>query len=159
MALPHFGGSAVAVLSDGRVLIVGGWFGDGPSDTAAAEVFDPSTDTFTRTPGSLPAPRHWAVAATLEDGRALIVGGYGVDAIEEGDDAFLYQPDSGLFAATAPMTTQRLDPSIATLADGRVLVVGNRCRNLGCYGLGDPSEGPGDPSDGSVRERSAEIYR
>ena len=87
MAVPHFGGFAVAMLIDGRVLIVGGRVGEDTIDTASAELFDPATDSFTKTAGSLPAPRHWAAAATLDDGRVLIVGGYGMDAIQEADDS------------------------------------------------------------------------
>ena len=79
----------------------------------------------------------------------LIVGGFGeFGAIADGDDAFAYDPDTGQFTTTSSMTTQRVDPMVVTLADGRVLVVGSRCRNQGCYGLGDDHPG----------QRSAEVY-
>jgi hypothetical protein len=47
------------------------------------------------------------------------------------------------------MTARRLSPILATLADGRVLVVGGQCRYIGCYGLGDDY----------AEEHSAEVYQ
>ena len=65
------------LLPDGRVLIAGGLVANDyetydPIDTA--EVYDPSSGTWTRT-GSLTGARGLHTASLLDDGRVLIVGG------------------------------------------------------------------------------------
>src|SRR5262245_17864911 len=61
------------ILSDGRVLIVGGIGTNGVS--ATAEVFDPGTKEFTAV-GNMSAPRAGHTATLLSDGRVLIAGGF-----------------------------------------------------------------------------------
>jgi hypothetical protein len=152
MAVPLATDFSATRLDDGRVLLVGGWDDHG-SLLAAAQVYDPDTGRFTQT-GSLPAPRMRHSAALLADGRVLIVGGWdgSDDATAQGDDAFIYDPATGTFAPTASLTVQRLAPFVVTLGDGRVLVVGSRCWDNGCYGLSDlPSA--------ADREISAEVFK
>jgi hypothetical protein len=69
---------AAAPLPDGRVLIAGGSNGDfGETYLSSAEVFNPSTNTFTSAGiGALGVNRTGAVAAPLPDGRVLVAGGY-----------------------------------------------------------------------------------
>jgi len=69
---------AAAPLPDGRVLLAGGSNGDfGENYLASAEVFDPSTNSFSSAGiGSLGVVRTGAVAAPLRDGRVLVAGGY-----------------------------------------------------------------------------------
>jgi len=64
------------LLKDGKVFIGGG--------NERAEVFDPRTNTFTVTEGDLGMPIHFASVTLLNDGRALIVGGYGRGTREAG---------------------------------------------------------------------------
>ena len=64
------------LLKDGKVFIGGGG--------ESAEVFDPQTNSFTKTAGDFGAPLHFASATLLADGRALIVGGYGIGTREGG---------------------------------------------------------------------------
>ena len=95
-------GASAATLSDGRVLIAGGW-GDIPRDVegpygfsdelASAEIFDPATGTFSET-GSLPWPASWASLIPLADGGALIVSGY---------RAARFDVATGQWAETPPM--------------------------------------------------------
>ena len=71
---------------------------------SSAEVFDPSTDTFTALPGSMTTARGEAVAAPLPDGDVLIAGGYngsiGLSSAE------VFDPSTGTFTALpASMTT------------------------------------------------------
>ena len=65
-------------LADGEVLIAGGF--DGSNVVQGAELFDPSTDTFTALPASgsseLQSAREGAVAAPLPVGQVLIAGGF-----------------------------------------------------------------------------------
>jgi hypothetical protein len=69
---------AAAPLPDGRILIAGGSNGDfGENYLASAEVFDPSTNSFSLAGiGAMGTARTGAVAAPLPDGRVLVAGGY-----------------------------------------------------------------------------------
>jgi hypothetical protein len=64
--------SAATLLPDGRVLVAGG--DAGQQVFASAELYDPSTGTFSAT-GSMSATRAWATAALLPNGRVLVAGG------------------------------------------------------------------------------------
>jgi hypothetical protein len=78
--------AAVALLSNGRVLVAGG----GPF----AEVYDETTGTFTMVSGSLGAARFFASTTLLSGGRALITGGYAENSgsLPATPAAWLYQP-------------------------------------------------------------------
>jgi hypothetical protein len=60
------------LLKDGRVLIAGGYNGDGILSTA--ELYDPATGTFSQ-PGNMSMYRDGHAATLLRDGRVLITGG------------------------------------------------------------------------------------
>lgn len=78
--------AAVALLSNGKVLVAGG----GPF----AELYDEPTGTFTKVSGSLGAARFFASATLLSDGKALITGGYAESGggLPATPAAWLYQP-------------------------------------------------------------------
>jgi WD40 repeat protein len=136
-----------SLLPDGQVLIAGGQ----PSQNsvpvvAAAELYDPSTGTFTTT-GSTREARSSHTATLLSDGRVLIAGGVGAtrpsSLASALSSAELYDPASGTFSATGSMAQAR-DSSMSTatrLSDGRVLMLGN-----GVGELYDPRGGKFIPS-------------
>lgn len=109
-----------ASLPDGQVLIAGGFHGS--ADVAGAEVFNPSTNSFTALAASMTTPREQAVAATLPDGRVLIAGGENGNAVLS--SAELFNPATGTFTATGSLSTPREDDAAAPLPDGDVLIVG-----------------------------------
>ncbi|MBM3728932.1 MAG: hypothetical protein FJW40_26335 [Acidobacteria bacterium] len=109
------------LLPDGKVLIAGG-YGQDTRTLAAAELFDPVTNTFAQT-GSLGAPRADHVAVLLPDGRVLVVGGLGPGWTFL-SSAELYDPATGTFSPTGSMTEERESHVPVRLQDGRVLVVG-----------------------------------
>ena len=80
-------------------------------------------------------PRVEHTATLLPDGRVLVVGGNG--DVEGGGgtwslaSAELYDPASGTWRVTAPLSVPRLGHSATLLADGRVLVVGGTLRSTG----------------------------
>lgn len=127
------GGQNALLLSDSRVLILEP-VGEGASLTTPIQFYDPASDEFTLGP-SVPSPRHDHGIALLDDGRVLIVGGWGEDAPGQAHDAFIFDPAADAIVPTDPLNDPRLAPFVATLADGRVLVVGSQCWNQGCYGL------------------------
>jgi hypothetical protein len=72
---------AVVTLDDGRVLVAGGG--------AGAEVYDPAHGAFTPVSGGLSAARYYSTATALGGGRVLIAGGYGDDARESAQMAYV----------------------------------------------------------------------
>jgi Kelch motif len=70
------------------------------------------------------APRHFHCAAKLDNGKVLIVGGYGTGTSNPLSSAELYDPATHTFAPTGSMNVSRGRPQCVTLSDGRVLVGG-----------------------------------
>ena len=60
--------SAVVSLRNGKILVAGG--------AEFLEIYDPSTNGFTRVRGELDSARFFSAATLLQDGRVLITGGY-----------------------------------------------------------------------------------
>jgi hypothetical protein len=119
--------AAAAQLADGRVLVTGGSTGD--SVSSGAELFDPSTQTFSVV-GPMAVGRAEHTATTLGDGRVLVAGGgllssSGFLAGDATPAAELFDPASGAFEAVGPMTTERTLHAAARVGD-RVLIVGGQ---------------------------------
>lgn len=138
MITPRSGHTATR-LGDGQVLIAGGGDPEGSSEPlSAAELFDPTTGSFVAT-GSLNLPRFAHATALLEDGRVLIVGGTPGTMVgsrtgpgmAEYDHVEIYDPGTGTFSLVdSPMSQPRIAPTVVTLLDGRVLVLGNYPGNV-----------------------------
>jgi hypothetical protein len=156
-------GMTATALQDGRVLVAGGHAPDGDGgveDTASAEVFDPTTDTFDAV-GDMTSARGAAtvlkvfvpVTVPLADGRVLLVGGTteqvaGRTFPRAGD---IFDPRTGSFSATPALPCRgvpdegRSGQEVRTadlMPDGRIL--------LGCEGWGgDAGRGRPGPARGS----------
>ena len=86
------------LLADGRVLVAGG--GGDYTDTqflASAEIFDPTTGTFTATGIDALRRAPTTAANLLADGRVLVTGGYGAEAPLP--EAELFDPVTGTFSS------------------------------------------------------------
>jgi hypothetical protein len=106
------------LLSNGTVLVAGGFgqLGTGVA-WASAELYDPSSGTWTAT-GNMLTTHSGHTATLLHDGRVLVVGGFN-------NTGELYDPSSGTWTATGNMVTTWGPAFTATLlTDGRVLVAG-----------------------------------
>jgi hypothetical protein len=111
------------LLQDGRVLITGG---RGESVTASAEIYDPAIKKFSVT-GNMITARYKHTAGPLPDGRVLIAGGsdnrdwHGTTASAE-----IYDPHTGKFSATSPLSDNRfkLPVDAAQLASGELVIAG-----------------------------------
>lgn len=114
---PRVGHAAVR-LSDGNVLVFGGWAGAVP--TRSAELYDRSRG-FVAT-GAMASGRGGLAAALLRDGRVLVTGG--VDGTQTLRTAEVYDPRTSTFTRTGSMRWPRSAHTATPLPDGRVLVAG-----------------------------------
>jgi N-acetylneuraminic acid mutarotase len=103
------------------VLVVGGLSANGTGVQASAELYDPSTGSWSLT-GSLRTPRRNHTATLLPDGKVLVAGGS--NASDWLRSAELYDPARGRWSRVASMTTAREHASAILLGNGRVLVAG-----------------------------------
>lgn len=113
----QFPGSVV--MQNGKVLIVGGTTPTG--DLNSADIFDPSTNTFTAT-GSMTYRRVRPYAAVLSSGKVIVMGGTngGVPILPYE----IYDPTTGLFTVSGAMLSNRANPAYTVMADGRILITG-----------------------------------
>lgn len=114
-------GHTATLLSDGRVLVVGG-YGNDALWLDTAEIWDPATGEFTPA-GSLNVGRHAHAATLLPDGRVLVTGGYGGEW-EWLSSAEVWDPETETFTPTGDLSEARWEHDAVALADGRVLIVG-----------------------------------
>ena len=111
------------LLQDGRVLIATGRQIPPFASIVTAEIYDPSTRTFSPT-GSLATARTEPTATLLNDGRVLIAGGRTGAYGDFLSSAELYDPASGAFSPTGNMADVRTIFTATLLPNGKVLVVG-----------------------------------
>jgi hypothetical protein len=122
---------SAAVLSDGRVLLAGGYYADPahgnvPAPTLdSSEIWDPVTGVWTAT-GRLAQARFGASAVTLTDGRVLVVGGSASleGAPIEVNSTEIFDPASGRWLDAGHLTEPRVGATLVALADGGALLVG-----------------------------------
>ena len=88
--------------------------------TASVELFDPATNIWTPV-SALAAPRSEASVTLLQDGRVLVVGGFGSGALATAE---IYDPAANTWQSAASMSEARQNPGITLLPNGKVLVTG-----------------------------------
>ena len=113
---------ATVLLSDGRVLVVGGTMSDG-RETARAELYDPATDTWTSI-GNMSVERGRPKAILLSDGRVLVTGDGRLDFGAITGSSEIYDPDTDKWTSAAGMSYPRIGHTLTALPDGRVLAAG-----------------------------------
>ena len=137
-------GHAAVPLPDGRVAVFGG-FDTSATVTASIEVFNPSTDLWTASPGVLGTARARCSATLLPDGRVLVAGGETASAADIGLGTFeVWNPATGAVDATGFLLERRTRHRAVLLGDGRVLIAG-----------GSRTDSPGAPN---YSRASAEVY-
>jgi N-acetylneuraminic acid mutarotase len=131
------------LLSDGRVLIVGGTneTSDGRHALTTAELYDPSTGTWSAT-GTLSLGRRGHTATRLLSGKVLVVGAINAD----GGSVEIYDPATGQWTLTGRLPIGRWGQTATLLQDGTVLIAG------GFWDAAFRSAELYDPSTGSWRE-------
>jgi hypothetical protein len=116
------------LLTDGRVLVVGGRGIDSQHELSSCELWEPKKKSF-KPCASLKTGRAGHTASLLDDGRVLVTGGTTRDS---GDadrylalaSAELYDPKKDVWTEAAPMAQARNWHAAAKLPDGRVVVAG-----------------------------------
>lgn len=124
MATPRNGHTGT-LLSDGRILVAGG-FSDGSqlsvvSVETSAEIFDPSTRAWTLA-GPMLQPRGNHTATLLPDGRVLVVGGHAGASVL--GSAEIYDPATDQWTSAGSIAPARHLHSAALLSNGKVLIAG-----------------------------------
>jgi len=124
-------GHVATLLSNGTVLLAGGYHYASGTTYSSAEIYNPSTGTFTLT-GSMNSARGGQVSILLPNGRVLVAGGSNWSASVFGT-AELYDLNTGSFTSTGSMSVVRFAPAAALLPNGLALVAGGLNGGSTCY--------------------------
>ncbi len=135
MGVPRLG-NTLTLLSNGNVLSTGGT----SADTAAgagggqtirpdntAEIYNTTTNQWTKTSGAMSTPRFEHTATPLDDGRVLIAGGQGppiAGSSEALASTELYDPAVDSFRNSNDMSDARFNHTAVLLPDRTVMVSG-----------------------------------
>ena len=111
-------------LPNGRVLLTGGQDNNNGDGLNSAELYDPTTQTFTAVAATMRSPRGGHGAALLPDGKVLLAGGFNNSSVAL-NSAELFDPATQAFTALAStMASRRSDFRAIALPDGKVLLAG-----------------------------------
>ena len=101
------------------MLVVGGYTYDSACCAlASAEIYDPTTGTFSPT-GSMSTARRNLTATLLNNGTVLIAGGYNGTNLDAPE---IYNPITGKFSVTGSMGTPRRFPTANLLLNETSLI-------------------------------------
>ena len=135
-------GHTATLLTNGKVLIAGGFTDEGM--TATAELYDPVLKSFSPV-GNMLTARGGSTATLLGTSDVLIAGGGDIDALASAE---LFHPATNQFSATGAMTVPRLAHTATLLPDGKVLILGGGGTHmvLASAEIYDPSTGTFSPA-------------
>ena len=119
------------LLTDGRVLVAGGYNG---SYLATTEIYDPFTGTFAAGP-NMTTNRSSHTATLLPNGKVLVVGG----SLQSGffqttlGTTELFDPLSGTWTPTGTLNNPRSGHTATLLPNGKVLVTGGSVYDINTF--------------------------
>ncbi len=137
MQVPRWRNAATTML-DGRVLVEGGAVCTG-TDCQTADLFDPTTNTFTATATLMSESRTFDWSVLMTDGRVMITSASSA-TVE------IYNPVANTFSILALPVVHRFGQRIVRLRDGRIMVMGGD----GCTGTCGPAQANVDIYDPST---------
>jgi hypothetical protein len=108
-------------LTDGRILVVGGWHEGQLLKTA--ELWDPRTERWSST-GSLTLARSGFALTALPDGRAAVSGGLGEGTFQTTEAVEIWDPARGTWSPGPPLAQERAGHQLVHVGDNTFLVVG-----------------------------------
>ena len=119
------------LLANGQVLVIGGESFSPNASLATAELYDPTTETFTAT-GSMHSARLGHTATLLKDGKVLVLGGTVLVSMvgnqapqpQSLNTAEIFDPSNGTFTPTGNLGSPRTAHTATLLNNGTVLVTG-----------------------------------
>jgi Kelch motif len=114
--------AAGIALTDGSILVVGGW-GEGGLLTSA-EQWDPSTERWSPA-GSLAMARSSFTLTALPDGQAAVSGGLGQGPFHATTSVEIWDPRQRTWTPGTPLEQGRAGHSVVPVGGGRFLVVGH----------------------------------
>ncbi len=134
------GGHTSTLLPSGKALVVGGYnYNDNDRFLSSAEVYDPSTGTWTGA-GNLTNSRRWHTSTLLPSGKVLVVGGSSIGGTLS--SAEIYDPSTGTWTDAGHLDNPRERHTSTLLPSGQVLVVGGQTDiELPSAEIYDPSTG------------------
>jgi hypothetical protein len=127
MLSPRVSGTAT-LLEDGRLLLVGGYPGEGEAPTASAELYDPATGSFTGV-GSLAVARADHTATRLRDGTVIVAGGFD-DQGAALRSTELFDPTDMRFSPGPQLSSPRA-AQVAVTVGSRVVLIGGTAETDG----------------------------
>lgn len=129
------------LLPSGRVFFTGGCTAQSCERSplsSSTELYDPTTNAFSRGPQMSSDRVGGHTATLLRDGQVLIVGGWGLQPTMSAE---LYDPAQSRLTATGRLAVPRADASATLLDNGQVLIAGgyNGSERLASAELYDPA--------------------
>jgi hypothetical protein len=134
LVVPVYGHSAT-LLSNGDVLVAGGWISASTSSSAiaTAQLFDPRSDTWTAA-APMEKARADARALALPDGRVVEVGGLSAEYTPLAS-VEIYDPSADTWAALAPTPVAEWWGTLVHLPSGGLLLAGGSATSSGSVPL------------------------
>lgn len=127
---PSVSNPVSVLLSNGDVLVAGGTKGNVTNGTAtsAAEIYNPTTNTWSATTNNMPTGVFAASIATLADNDVVVIGGYTstVGSPAATNAVSIYRPSTNSWVQgnNLPSQDASADASVTVLANGNVLYAG-----------------------------------
>lgn len=129
-------GHASVAMSDGRLLVAGGW--DYNSNLKTAEIYDPINDSWTVVP-EMSSEHYKGAGVLLNDGNVLVIAGF--TGAFNTEDCELFDVTTNTWSSAGFLSQGRSYFTATKLNDGKVLVVGgfDGTNNISSCEIYDPA--------------------